>query len=280
MRESTFMTLMRLLPKSALSTAVGAATRVAAPASFHRSFMRFFARRYQVALEEAEHGFEGYNTFSDFFARKLKPGLRPIAEGERVVVSPCDGRVSQVGYAEQDQCIQAKGISFPIGKLLGDEASAHSFVGGAYATIYLSPRDYHRFHAPLGGQILGYSYVPGEFWPVNAASVKLKQALFCLNERLITFVGTSAGLMAYVAVGATCVSRIRSSYDPFITHQGQPAKVHRFDKSIPLEKGAEIGWFEMGSTVIVLFQKGRVKWDESFKEDAVVRMGQRIGEAT
>jgi phosphatidylserine decarboxylase len=279
MRDSTFMSLMKLLPKSALSSVVGAATRAPAPASFHRTVMKFFAKRYQVALEEAEHGFEGYPTFSEFFARKLKPGLRPIAAGERVLVSPCDGKVSQVGYAEEDQCIQAKGINFPIGKLLGDEDSAHAFAGGAYATIYLSPRDYHRFHAPLGGQILGYSYIPGEFWPVNAASVKLKQALFCLNERLITFVGTPAGLMAYVAVGATCVSRIRSSYDPFITHQGEPAKVHRFEKSLPLKKGDELGWFEMGSTVILLFQKGRVRWDPSFAEDSVVRMGQRIGEA-
>jgi phosphatidylserine decarboxylase len=279
MREQTFMTLMKLLPKSALSTAVGAATRAKAHPSLHRTVMKFFAKRFQVALEEAEHGFEGYDTFSDFFARKLKPGLRPIAAGERVVVSPCDGKVSQVGYAELDQCIQAKGINFPIGKLLGDDDSAHAFAGGAYATIYLSPRDYHRFHAPLGGQILGYSYIPGEFWPVNAASVKLKQALFCLNERLITFVGTPAGLMAYVAVGATCVSRIRSSYDPFITHQGHPAKVHKFDKSIPLQKGDEIGWFEMGSTVIMLFQKGRVKWDESLQEGSVLRMGERIGVA-
>src|ERR1044072_473025 len=125
MRDSTFMTMMRLLPKSALSSAVGAVTRLPAPASIHRMAMKAFARRYRVALEEAEHGLEGYDTFSDFFARRLKPGQRPVAGGERVVVSPCDGVVSQCGYAEKDQCIQAKGIRFPIGNLLGDDASAH-----------------------------------------------------------------------------------------------------------------------------------------------------------
>lgn len=273
------MTLMRLLPKSALSTAVGAVTRAPAPASVHRFAMKRFAKAYRVDLEEAEHGFEGYATFSDFFARKLKPGVRPVAEGERVIVSPCDGTVSHCGYAEKDQCIQAKGISFPIGKLLGDEQSAHAFAGGAYATLYLSPRDYHRFHAPLGGQILGYSYLPGEFWPVNPISVRMKDALFCVNERLVTFIGTSAGLMAYIAVGATCVSRIRASYDTLITHRGEPAKVHRYTQSIPVQKGDEIGWFEMGSTVILLFQPERVRWDESFLGEVKVRMGQRIGEA-
>ena len=131
MRDQTFMTLMKLLPKSALSTVVGAVTRAKAPASVHRFAMKRFARRYRVALEEAEHGFEGYSTFSDFFARKLKPGARPIAEGERVIASPCDSVVSQCGYVEQGQLIQAKGIHYPVGKLLGDEASAHAFDGGA-----------------------------------------------------------------------------------------------------------------------------------------------------
>jgi len=279
MRDQTFMTLMKLLPKSALSTVVGAATRARVPASFHRFAMRRFARRYQVALEEAEHGFEGYSTFSDFFARKLKPGMRPIDGGERVLVAPCDAVVSQCGYVEKSECIQAKGINFPVGKLLGDEASAHAFEGGAYATLYLSPRDYHRFHSPLAGQILGYSYIPGEFWPVNPISVRSKDALFCINERLVTFIGTAAGLMAYVAVGATCVSRIRAAYDDVITHRGEPAKVHRYAQSLPVAKGDELGWFEMGSTVILLFQKGRVKWDDVFTGEVKVRMGQRIGEA-
>lgn len=280
MRDSTFMTLMKLLPKSALSSVVGRATRARAPASLHRMAMKAFARRYRVDLEEAEHAFDGYPTFAEFFARKLKPGLRPVDAGEKVLVSPVDGAVSQAGYAEKDQCLQAKGINFPLGKLLGDEASAHAFAGGAFATLYLSPRDYHRIHAPLSGQILGYSYLPGEFWPVNPVSVRTKNALFCLNERLVTFMMTPAGLMALIAVGATCVSRIHASYDQLITHTGQPGRVHRYDKPIDVKKGDEVGLFEMGSTVILLFAPGKVKWDASLLAESTVRMGKRIGEVT
>lgn len=279
MRDSTFMTLMKLLPKSALSTAVGNLTRAPVSPGIHRRAMKLFAQRYRVDLDEAEHDFEGYSTFGEFFARRLKPGARPIDVGATVIVSPVDGAVSQAGYLEGDQCLQAKGIQYPVGKLLGDEASAHAFAGGAFATLYLSPRDYHRIHAPLAGRILGYSYVPGEFWPVNPASVRSKQALFCVNERLVTFMQTPAGLMALIAVGATCVSRIRASYEPdFVTHVGGASRIHRYDQPRDVRKGDELGLFEMGSTVILLFEKNKVRWDASMTPESVVRMGRRIGE--
>ena len=278
MRDAAFMTLMKLLPKGALSNLAGAAARAPLPAGLHRMAMRSFAQSYRVEMEEAEHTFQGYSTFADFFARRLKPGRRPITPGEGVVVSPVDGAVSQVGYLEGDLCLQAKGIHFPAGKLLGDEASAHKFAGGAFVTLYLSPRDYHRIHAPLGGHILGYSYLPGQFWPVNAASVRSKQGLFNLNERLVTFLMTPAGLCALVAVGATCVSRIHAAYDEVLTHQGRPARVHRYEKPLAVQKGDELGRFEMGSTVILLFEPERVRWDASLALDSPVRMGTQIGE--
>jgi len=279
MNDQTFMKLMRLLPRSAVSSAVGKVTRAPLPPSVHRMIMRTFAKHFRLDLEEAEHGFEGYPTFGDFFARKLKPGLRPIAAGASTLASPVDGAVSQIGYANEGRCIQAKGIEYPVGKLLGDEASAHLFLGGAFATLYLSPRDYHRIHAPLDGEILGYSYLPGEFWPVNPRSVRSLEALFCVNERLVTFLQTRAGLLALVAVGATCVSRIRASYDErIITHNQEPAKVHRYERPIPVKKGDELGRFEMGSTVILLFETNKVRWDESLVPEGKVRMGQKIGE--
>lgn len=279
MNDQTFMTLMRLLPRSAFSSAVGAATRAPVPAAVHRAAMRAFARAYRVDMAEAELGFEGYETFADFFARRLKPGLRPIAAGERTLACPVDGAVSQVGYALSGNCVQAKGIEYPVGKLLGDESSAHLFQGGAFATLYLSPRDYHRIHSPLDGEILGYSYLPGELWPVNARSVRSVQALFCVNERLVTFIKTRAGLMAMVAVGATAVSRIRASYDErIITHAREPAKVHRYERPIPIQRGDELGRFEMGSTVILLFETDRVRWEEGLVAEAKVRMGQKLGE--
>ncbi len=280
MRDETFMTLMRLLPKSALSTAVGVAARLPAPAPLHRLAVKAFARRYRVDVHEAELALEGYPTFAEFFTRKLKPGARPIDEGEGVIVSPVDGAVSQVGYSEDGTCLQAKGVCYPVEQLLGDAEVARPFIGGAYATIYLSPRDYHRIHSPLAGRITGYSYIPGEFWPVNPASVKLKEALFCVNERLTTYLETKAGKVAVVKVGATCVSRIRAAYDDVVTHTGGAAKVHTYPDPRRVEKGGELGVFEMGSTVILLFEKGRVRWDEALVPEAVVRMGKRIGEVS
>ncbi len=278
MRDQTFMTLMRLLPKSALSTVVGKATRAPVPAKVHQAAMRVFARRYQVNLEEAEGTFDDYPTLGAFFTRKLKPGRRTIDLGERVVASPVDARVSQIGTIERGACLQAKGISFPVDRLLGDARRALDFEGGAFATLYLSPRDYHRFHAPLPGYVTGYHYLPGEFWPVNPASVRTKDALFAVNERLVTYLDTPAGPCAYVAVGATCVSRIHAAYDELITHQGEAARAHTYPRPIAIEKGAELGMFEMGSTVILLFGKGRVRWEPSLQPDAPVVLGQRIGE--
>ena len=278
MNDQTFMKLMQILPKSALSTVVGAATRLPVPAPMHRAVIRVFASRFKVDMAEAEHTLEHYPTFAEFFTRGLKVGARPVDPGEKVVVSPVDGAVSQVGYSEHGRVLQAKEIHYSVGELLGDEEAAKPFHGGAWTTIYLSPRDYHRIHAPLAGKVTGYSYIPGEFWPVNPASVKNKQALFCVNERLVTYLDTVAGKCALVKVGATCVSRIKAAYGDVLTHQGEPGKVHRYDTAIDVEKGGELGRFEMGSTIILLFEPGRVKWDDSLQPEAVVRMGRRIGE--
>ncbi|MGQ0506718.1 MAG: archaetidylserine decarboxylase [Myxococcaceae bacterium] len=280
MRDQTFMTLMRLLPKSALSSAVGAATRFPVPAPVHRLAMKAFAKRFRVELEEAEHSFGGYSNFSEFFARKLKQGARPVTPGDKVVISPVDGAISQIGYTERGELLQAKGIAYPVEKLVGDADAAKPFIGGAFATIYLSPRDYHRIHAPLRGRITGYSYIPGQFWPVNPASVRSLEALFCVNERLVTYLDTPAGKCAVIKVGATCVSRIRASYDDVVTHTGGAAKVHAYEQKQEVKKGDEIGVFEMGSTVILLFEPGRVRWDAALAPESVLRMGTKIGDVT
>lgn len=277
MQDRAFVNLMRLLPKAALSRAVGMATRAPAPAPMHRLAMRAFSRVYGVDLSEAEHGPEGYRTFSEFFSRRLKPGQRSIDPAKKAVVSPVDGTVSQVGYSEHGECLQAKGISYSLDKLMGSAEAAAPFHGGAYATIYLAPRDYHRIHSPLQGTITGYSYLPGLFWPVNPATVRTVDALFCINERLVTLLETAAGPCAVVKVGATCVARIRASYDDITTHLGEPAKVHRYEPPLPVSKGDELGAFEMGSTVILLFAKDRVRWEPSLAPERKVRMGERIG---
>ncbi|MDP3232659.1 MAG: archaetidylserine decarboxylase [Myxococcales bacterium] len=280
MNDSTFMTMMRLLPKSALSTAVGLATRAPVPAALHQAAVRWFAKRYRVNLDEAEGPIEQYPTFGQFFTRRLKPGLRPMDEAAEAIVSPCDGAISQIGTIDSGRCLQAKGISFPVDKLLGDARRALEFEGGSFATIYLSPRDYHRFHSPVEGRVTGYSYLPGAFWPVNQASVRSVDALFAINERLVTWLDTAMGSVAYIAVGATCVSRIHAAYDSIVTHTGHGQKVQTYERAIPMPKGGEIGMFEMGSTVILLFQKGKLTWDASLSPDVPVRLGQRIATRT
>lgn len=280
MDDATFMTLMRLVPKSALSRAVGLATRAPVPSGLHQAAVKWFAKQYRVNLDEAEGPISQYATFGQFFTRRLKPGSRTIDEAPEAIVSPCDGAISQIGSVDAGRCLQAKGIWFPVDKLLGDARRALDFEGGSFATIYLSPRDYHRFHSPLEGRITGYSYLPGAFWPVNQASVNSVDALFAINERLVTWLETPLGTVAYVAVGATCVSRIHAAYDAVVTHTGQGQKVMTYERPIPIARGGEIGMFEMGSTVIVLFQKGKLRWESSLAPETPVRLGQRIATRT
>ncbi len=277
MRDKAYMTLMRVLPKAALSKVVGAFTRAPAPPVLHQAAMRAFASSFGVDLEEADGQIEDFKNFGAFFTRKLKPGSRPIDLSPGVVVSPVDGAVSQAGVVEGGACVQAKGIDFPLGKLLGDEERAKDFEGGAFTTLYLSPRDYHRIHAPLEGTVDGYVYLPGQFWPVNPPSVANVKGLFALNERLVTWMTTPLGKVAVVAVGATCVARIHATYDAVVTHSQMPATARKYEKPIPIERGGELGMFEMGSTVILVFEPGKVKWDASLEPGAKVRMGVRIG---
>lgn len=279
MNDRLFISALRLLPKNALSRAAGAVTRWRAPAPVRLAAMRAFARRYGIDLSECP-ALDVYRTFGEFFARPLLPGRRPIAPGERVVVSPVDAVVSETGVASGGRLVQAKGIDYPAAALLADEALARRLEGGAYATLYLSPRDYHRIHFPLGGKVLGWRYVPGMLWPVNPASVRTVPGLFAVNERLVTVLDTPLGRCAVVAVGATVVGRVHAYYDPAAPHTNGPgASVARrdYERPIAVEKGRELGAFEMGSTVIVLFEPGRVRLDPRLVPGARVRVGEEIG---
>jgi phosphatidylserine decarboxylase len=244
--------------------------------------MKAFARRYGIDLSECPD-LEIYRTFGEFFARPLRPGLRPIAPGERVVVSPVDGAISEAGLAAAGKLVQAKGIDYSAAALLADDGLARRLEGGAYATIYLSPKDYHRIHFPLGGRILGWRYAPGMLWPVNAASVRTVPGLFTVNERLVTVLETPVGICAVVAVGATVVGRVHAFYDPTVPHTnlaGGTAQRRDYGTPIPVEKGQELGAFEMGSTVILLFEPGRVRLEERLAPGARMRVGEPIGAAT
>lgn len=276
--QSAILAALDLLPKAALSRAVGRLTALPAPSAVHRAAMRVFAKAFSVEVGEAEHPFGGYRTFEEFFTRRLRPGARTIAPGERVVISPVDAVVAEAGESAGGRLVQCKGRDYSLAALLDDAAVARTFEGGAYATLYLAPRDYHRIHAPLSGAIEGYRYIPGQLFPVNGMAVKSVPNLFCVNERLITFLSTPAGKVAVVKVGATCVGRIRAAYDDVLTNAGRGPKRWHYAQPIPIEKGAELGVFEMGSTVILLFEPERARLQSGLL-GARVRMGQAIAEA-
>jgi phosphatidylserine decarboxylase len=277
--DRAFIAALRLLPKNALSRAVGAATRLPLPAPVGRGVMGAFARRYRIDLSECGD-LSGFRTFGQFFARPLREGLRPVAAGEDVLVSPVDGVVSEAGVAAEGRLVQAKGIDYTAAALVGDERVGARFAGGLYATIYLSPRDYHRIHFPLGGRVLGWRYVPGKLWPVNPASVRTVPGLFTVNERLVTLLDSPLGLVAIVAVGATVVGRVRASFDPDVPVTnllGAQAQARDYENPIPVAKGQELGAFEMGSTVILLLEPGRAAFRASIAPGARVRVGEAIG---
>jgi phosphatidylserine decarboxylase len=275
MNDRAFIALLSVVPKTTLSRVVGAATRIRAPRALHTAAIRRFVRRYGVATEEAELPVEAYQSFGDFFTRRLRSGIRSVAPGDDVAVSPVDGTVYVAGIAEAGRLLQAKGVEYELEALVGDADSARPFVGGAYITLYLSPKDYHRIHSPLGGQIRGYAYIPGKLWPVNPAAVRTVHRLFSQNERLITFLETPVGACAVVKVGATCVGRIRAAYDDVLTNRGGEARRHNYASPLRIAKGDELGAFEMGSTVIVLFERDRVKL-EALSEGRKVRWGEAI----
>lgn len=279
MSDRLFIAALRLVPKNALSRLVGALTRWRAPAAVRHAAMRAFARRYGIDLSECP-ALEAYRSFGEFFARPLRPGLRPIAPGDGVIASPVDAVVSEAGVTAGGKLVQAKGIDYPAAALLGDEALAARLEGGAYATLYLSPKDYHRIHFPLGGAVTGWRYVPGRLWPVNAASVRNVPGLFAVNERLVTILDTPLGRCAVVAVGATIVGRVHAYYDPTVPYTNEPrapVRSREYETPIPVEKGQELGAFEMGSTVILLFERGRVTLDPRLVAGARVRVGEAIG---
>jgi phosphatidylserine decarboxylase len=277
--DKAFIAAMRLVPKNALSRAVGAATRLPLPGAVGRGVMGAFARRYRIDLSECGE-LSGFRTFGEFFARPLRPGLRPVAPGDDVVVSPVDAVVSEAGLSRAGRLIQAKGIEYPLEALVGDERVGARLAGGSYATLYLSPRDYHRIHFPLAGRILGWRYVPGKLWPVNPASVRNVPGLFTVNERLVTLLDSPLGLVAIVAVGATVVGRVRATYDPEVPVTNLPGAVAQgrdYANPIPVGKGQELGAFEMGSTVILAFEPGRVALAPALVAGARVRVGEAIG---
>lgn len=277
-----FILLQRFLPQHLLSRLALKLTR-SRVLWWKRWQISWFIRRYGVDMSVAQiPDPEAYPHFNAFFTRALKPEARLLAPGDDTIVSPVDGTVSQAGVAEHNHLIQAKGHTFSLDALLGgDEDLAATFYDGPYMTVYLAPKDYHRIHMPLGGRLRMMRYVPGKLFSVNDTTTRLVPGLFARNERLVTLFDTPAGPMALVMVGAMLVSAMETVWSDGVIHAGpgrQPRTWHyEDDRGHVLQRGEEMGRFNMGSTVIVLFGRGRAAWSRHVEAGKTVRMGEMIG---
>ncbi|WDL97404.1 archaetidylserine decarboxylase [Alicyclobacillus sp. ALC3] len=259
---------LQVLPKRALTAVVGWFSGT----SLSRMLIPWYSRHYQIRIEDAEYCADAYRSLRDFFTRRLRSDVRPI---ESVgLLAPVDGVVSEVGIVSAGLLLQAKGVTYTLSALLADAKDAATFEGGLYFTFYLSPRDYHRIHMPLDGTVTSWRYIPGTLYPVNPLGVQLIPGLFAKNERLVSNVDTDQGAVAIVKVGATVVGRIRTVYGPPVQAPRRRA-VQQGELNLCLQRGDELGWFEMGSTVIVVVSS-RLSLKPLVKRGDAVMMGQTV----
>jgi phosphatidylserine decarboxylase len=271
-----FVWLQHVLPQALVSRVVYRTARSEAE-WLKRPLMRWFAKSYGVDLGEAEKAdLDRYTTFNEFFTRALKPGARAIAGGEAIVVSPVDGRLTEFGRARAGQLVQAKGFDYAIEELIGDgPADPQMFANGSFATIYLAPYDYHRVHMPLAAKLTATRYIPGRRFSVNAVTTCGIRNLFCRNERVVCWFETARGPMVLVLVGALNVSSISTANRGEI-ESGAP-RYWREEPPIAFAKGDEIGRFNLGSTVIVLFPEDDIEWSAELEPGQKLRLGSAIG---
>lgn len=276
--------LFYLLPHHALSRIVQWATR-SQYFLFRKHFTHWFIQHYGVNMAEAvETNPDVYASFNDFFTRSLKPEVRSVAQGREQICCPADSTISQLGHIMELTIFQAKGHDYSLVELLGgSEERARPFRGGEFATMYLSPGDYHRVHMPFFGQLKEMVYIPGRLFSVSPDFTETVPRLFARNERVVCLFDTSHGPMIVVLVGAIFVGSIETVWAGEVTPPtGKRIKVVRYgnidEKEIQLEKGEELGRFNMGgSTIIVLFGPGCVKWDRELEATTRVKFGQLLG---
>lgn len=269
-----------LLPKHAVSRLVGllAAAEAGAVTTF---LIKGFIKRFHINMAEAAiEDPAGYKTFNAFFTRKLKEGLRPVVTEAHAIALPVDGAVSQLGDIRYGRIIQAKRHDFSARELLGgDQDLSDQFQNGKFSTIYLSPKDYHRIHMPLDGELQSMVYIPGDLFSVNPLTAQNVPNLFARNERVACVFKTPYGPMALVLVGATIVASIETAWSGTVTPPAGKT-VKRWDfhgNPITLKKGEEMGLFKLGSTVVCLFAPEMVEFAESLRPESITRMGELFG---
>lgn len=263
-----------LIPKQALTVLAGKFAGWQGGAITHAAIRRFVAR-YRVEMSEAANpDIASYASFNDFFTRALKPGARPIADSH--FICPVDGAISQFGAIAAGRIFQAKGHSYTATELLGgDEVQAKPFADGQFATIYLSPRDYHRIHMPCAGRLTRMIHVPGELFSVNPLTARGVPGLFARNERVVCLFEGECGPFALVLVGATIVGSMATVWHG-VVNPPRPGKIREWNyegQNIALEKGQEMGRFLLGSTVVMLFPKDSLAFNPEWAPGKPVRLG-------
>lgn len=246
-----------------------------------RLLIKTLSRAYRIDMADAlEPDPEAYPSFNAFFTRALKPEARPIESAGGALVSPADGRISQIGRIRDGRIVQAKGLDYTVTELLGArEDEAVRFADGGFATIYLSPRDYHRVHVPFAGRLRRAIHVPGRLFSVAPWTTESIPRLFARNERLALLLDTEHGPLAVVLVGAIFVSSIETTFDGEVTPPyADQVRIRDYSgaQAPEFDIGAEIGRFNMGSTVIILSGAEFPDWDSALTADSAVRMGQRL----
>jgi len=277
--EKIFIILQYIVPQHLLSRCTGWLAELEHPAWLKHRVIGLFIRYFGVDMSEAEEpDHRRYATFNAFFTRALKPGARPIADAD--VVCPADGSISQLGAICRGRIFQAKGREYSTFELLGGDAEwASRFGEGSFATIYLSPRDYHRVHMPLAGKLLRTTYVPGDLFSVNGVTAANVDRLFARNERLVCYFDTEAGPMALILVGAMVVAGIETVWSGQVAPPpGLPASCDYTTLPEPVElgQGEEMGRFKLGSTVILLLAEGAVEWDTRYGAGATTTLGEPL----
>ena len=275
LKKQIFIQAQRIVPQQQLSRVVGKVAESEHPL-VKNVVIQAFKAKYGIDLSIAQQTDAlKFKSFNDFFTRALKDGVREIDADPKSVVCPADGAISQIGLVKDGDVFQAKRQSFSVEKLIGDPQLAEPFKNGEFATVYLSPKDYHRVHMPFAGTLTETLYIPGELFSVNQTTAENIPGLFARNERMVCLFDTELGRMAVVLVGAMIVAGIETVATGKVKPTGRLELNHH---EMKLEKGAELGRFYLGSTAIILFEQDKMAWDAQFKANSAVVMGEALGQ--
>jgi phosphatidylserine decarboxylase len=278
MKNRLLDVVIPMLPKNEMSHFIGRLVHQRLPLPVSRMSVSAFAKYYNINMQEAEHPISHYKSIGELFTRRLKSGVRPIASD--AVVHPADAQITEAGVIDQMTLVQAKGKTYTVPELLKSTHHAADFEGGSFFTYYLCPTDYHRVHSPVDGEILWSCHVPGQLWPVNAWSVNKIENLFAVNERIAVIIQTPKGKAALVMVAATNVGNMSMSFDDSLStrlrHAERQVRERTYSPQIPIKRGEEIGIFHMGSTVVMLYEKGMIEADPETYRHRHIKMGQGL----